>query len=229
MTWISDKPEFALQVAEAGGLPTIALGFRNYSQLEGDFSSLKRGMGGRPYAVNLIALPENPFLEDQLAWIKDTSPPFVAIAAGPPTEAIRLRQEGIETIYITADTGLMRIALEGGVRWIVIEGSEAGGHVGAHSSLTLAQMALEMRWRQPELFRGRHIILAGGIYNRETAVRAAMLGVDGLQMGTAYLATEEIVATGALKRLYQEMIVSSAPGKTVVSGESIGFQGAFSA
>ncbi len=224
MTWISDKPKFALQVGEAGGLPTIALGLRNYGQLEEDLSSLKRVMGGRPYAVNLMALPENPFLEEQLAWIKATLPPFVAVAAGPPTQAIRLRQEGIETIYITADIGLMRLALVGGVRWLVLEGSEAGGHVGAHSSLTLAQMALELRWREPELFQGRQILLAGGIYNRETAVRAGLLGVDGLQMGTAYLATAEIVATGALEKLYQDMIVSSSPGTTVVSGESIGFR-----
>jgi acyl transferase domain-containing protein/NAD(P)H-dependent flavin oxidoreductase YrpB (nitropropane dioxygenase family)/NAD(P)-dependent dehydrogenase (short-subunit alcohol dehydrogenase family)/acyl carrier protein/3-hydroxymyristoyl/3-hydroxydecanoyl-(acyl carrier protein) dehydratase len=224
MTWISDQPAFALQVAEAGALPTIALGLRNYEQLEEDLSSLKSLMAGRPYAVNLIALPENPFLEDQLAWIKQTLPPFVAIAAGPPTQAVRLRQEGLEPIYITADIGLMRLALEGGVRWIVLEGSEAGGHVGAHSSLMLAQMALELKWREPELFQGRYIMLAGGIYNRETAFRAALLGVDGLQMGTAYLATREIVATGALTRLYQDMIVSSPPGMTVVSGESLGFR-----
>ena len=224
MTWISDNPEFAKQVAEAGGLPTIALGLRNYGQLEEDLHSLKKLMEGRPYAVNIMALPENPFLEDQLVWIKKNAPPFVAVAAGPPTQAIRLRQEGLETIYITADIGLMRLALEGGVRFIVLEGSEAGGHVGAHSSLTLAQMALALQWRQPELFQNRQIFFAGGIYNRETAVRAAMLGAAGLQMGTAYLATEEIVAIGSLEKLYQDMIVSSSPGMTVVTGESIGLR-----
>ncbi len=224
MTWITDKPEFAVQVAEAGGLPTIALGLRTYEGLKRELGSLKEMMGARPYAVNLMALPENTFLAEQLAWIKETSPPFVAIAAGPPTWAIQLRQEGMETIYITADVGLMGLALEGGVRWVVLEGNEAGGHVGAHSSLTLAQMALERRWRRPELFQDRYLVLAGGLYNRETAVRAAMLGLDGLQLGTAYLATEEIVATGALSQLYQDRIIASLPGTTVVSGESIGFR-----
>ena len=224
MTWISDVPEFALAVAEAGGLPTVALGLRNRRQLETDFSRLESLMGSRPYAVNLIALAENPALEEQLAWVEAVRPPFVAIAAGDPAYAIRLREKGIEVIYVTGDEGLLRLALEGGVRWLVLEGQEAGGHVGAHSSLTLHQMALELKRREPELFQGRYLVLAGGIFNRDTALRAAMLGADAIQMGTAYLATREIVATGALSRLYQQVILNAAPGATALSGESIGLR-----
>ena len=181
-------------------------------------------MGSRPYAVNLIALAENPALEEQLAWVEAVRPPFVAIAAGDPAYAIRLREKGIEVIYVTGDEGLLRLALEGGVRWLVLEGQEAGGHVGAHSSLTLPQMALELKRREPELFQGRYLVLAGGIFNRETALRAAMLGADAIQMGTAYLATREIVSTGALSRLYQRVILDAAPGATALSGESIGLR-----
>ncbi len=224
MTWISDVPEFALAVAEAGGLPTVALGLRDRRQLETDFSRLRSLMGSRPYAVNLIALAENPYLKEQLAWVEAVRPPFVAIAAGDPAYAVRLREQGIEVIYITGDEGLLRLALEGGVRWLVLEGQEAGGHVGAHSSLTLSQMALELKRREPELFQGRYLVLAGGIFNRDTALRAAMLGADGIQMGTAYLATREIVSTGALSQLYQRLILDAAPGATALSGESIGLR-----
>jgi acyl transferase domain-containing protein/NAD(P)H-dependent flavin oxidoreductase YrpB (nitropropane dioxygenase family)/NAD(P)-dependent dehydrogenase (short-subunit alcohol dehydrogenase family)/acyl carrier protein len=224
MTWISDVPEFAQAVAEAGGLPTVALGLRNRRQLEADFSRLESLTGSRPYAVNLIALAENPALEEQLAWVEEVRPPFVAIAAGDPAYAIRLREQGIEVIYVTGDEGLLRLALEGGVRWLVLEGQEAGGHVGAHSSLTLHQMALELKRREPELFQGRYLVLAGGIFNRDTALRAAMMGADAIQMGTAYLATREIVATGALSRLYQRVILDAAPGATALSGESIGLR-----
>jgi malonyl CoA-acyl carrier protein transacylase len=224
MTWISDVPEFALAVAEAGGLPTAALGLRNRRQLETDFSHLESLMGSRPYAVNLIALAENPYLEEQLAWVEAVRPPFVAIAAGDPAYAVRLREKGIEVIYVTGDEGLLRLALEGGVRWLVLEGQEGGGHVGAHSSLTLSQMALELKRREPELFQGRRLVLAGGIFNRDTARRAAMMGADAIQMGTAYLATREIVSTGALSRLYQREILDAAPGATALSGESIGLR-----
>ena len=53
---------------------------------------------------------------------------------------------------------------------------------------------------------------------------AAMLGADAIQMGTAYLATREIVETGALTALYQRMILESLPGGTVVSGQHTGLR-----
>ena len=53
---------------------------------------------------------------------------------------------------------------------------------------------------------------------------AAMLGADAIQMGTAYLATREIVETGALTALYQRMILKSPPGGTVVSGQGTGLR-----
>ncbi|MFC1828691.1 SDR family NAD(P)-dependent oxidoreductase [Thermodesulfobacteriota bacterium] len=224
MSWISDIPEFALAVSEAGGLPTIALGMKSRSELEEELGSLKGIMGERPYAINFLALPENPHLEEQLTWIEQSRPPFAVIAAGDPTSAARLQEKGIQAIYVASSEGLIRLALGAGVRFIVLEGNEAGGHVGEHSTLTLAQIALELRRREPERFRDCTVVLAGGIFNRETAFRAVMLGADAVQMGTAYLATEEIVSTGALSPLYQRIIVDSLPGMTTVSGESIGLR-----
>ena len=224
MTWISDVPEFALSVSEAGALPTVALGMKNYLDLEENLGRLQVAMGERPYAVNIIALPENACLQEQLTWIEKNRPPFVVIAAGDPSRAGQLRQKGIQPIYIASSEGLLRMALDAGVRFVVLEGNESGGHVGEHSTLTLAQIALELKRREPELFQDRYLVLAGGIYNRESAFRAFMLGADAVQMGTAYLVTREIVATGALSPLYQRLIVDSRPGMTTVSGESIGLR-----
>jgi acyl transferase domain-containing protein/NAD(P)H-dependent flavin oxidoreductase YrpB (nitropropane dioxygenase family)/NAD(P)-dependent dehydrogenase (short-subunit alcohol dehydrogenase family)/acyl carrier protein len=224
MSWISDKPEFALAVSGAGGLPTIALGLKNRKELEQDLGNLKEVMGENPYALNFIALPENPHLEQQLAWIEQHHPPFAVIAAGEPSYATRLQELGIQAIYVASSGGLIRLALEAGVRFIVLEGNEAGGHVGEHTTLTLVQIALALRQRAPGLFRDRYLVLAGGIYNKETAFRAIMLGADAVQMGTAYLATREIVTTGALSPLYQRLIVGSRPGMTTLSGHSIGLR-----
>lgn len=224
MSWISDMPEFAVAVSAAGGMPTIALGLQSRTELEQNLGNLKEVMGDNPYALNFIALPENPHLEQQLAWIEQTRPPYAVIAAGPPSYAARLQEKGIQTIYVTSSEGLIRIALEAGVRFVVLEGNEAGGHVGEHSTLTLAQIALELKRREPELFRDRHLVLAGGIFHRQSAFRAAMLGAAAVQMGTAYLATREIVTTGALSPLYQKLIVDSTPGMTEISGESIGLR-----
>lgn len=224
MTWISDRPDFALAVAGAGGLPAISLGLKSLPDMEQDLGNLKEIMGERAYAINFLALPENPHLEKQLAWIERLRPPMAVIAAGEPSYAVRLQEKGIQAIYIASSVDLLRIAFAAGIRFVVLEGNEAGGHVGEHSTQTLAQIALELRRKEPELFRDRYLVLAGGFYDRETAFRAFMQGADGIQMGTAYVATHEIVGTGALNQLFQRVIVESRPGMTTVSGESIGLR-----
>jgi len=110
------------------------------------------------------------------------------------------------------------------VRYVVCEGFEAGGHIGQHSTLTLAQMVLGLKRSTPSLFQNCRVVLAGGIFNRETAFMAGLLGADAIQMGTAYLATREIVETGALTELYQRLILKSPPGGTVVSGQDTGLR-----
>ena len=224
MSWITDVPEFASRVADAGGLPTIALGLMDAETLDRRLGRLPEIMGGRPYAVNVVSLAENPFREMHLAWIKKQRPRFVVIAGGDLSPLRELIECGIEVIYIAPDEALLRLALEAGVRYVVCEGYEAGGHVGQHSTLTLAQMVLDLKRRTPSLFQNCRVILAGGIFNRETAFMAAMLGADAIQMGTAYLATREIVETGALTALYQRMILKSPPGGTVVSGQDTGLR-----
>jgi malonyl CoA-acyl carrier protein transacylase len=224
MSWITDVPEFASRVADAGGLPTIALGLMDDEALEQRLGRLPEIMGGRPYAVNVVSLVENPFRETHLAWIRKQRPRFVVIAGGDLSPLRELTECGIGVMYIAPDEALLRLALEAGVRYVVCEGYEAGGHVGQHSTLTLAQMLLDLKRRKPSLFQNCRMILAGGIFNRETAFLAAMLGADAIQMGTAYLATREIVETGALTELYQRMVLESPPGGTAVSGQDTGLR-----
>jgi len=224
MSSITDVPEFAARVADAGGLPTIALGLMDEETLNKKLERLPEIMGERPYAVNVVSLAENPFRDTHLAWIKKHKPRFVWIAGGDFSPIRELMECGIEVIYIAPDEALLRHAFEVGVRYVVCEGYEAGGHVGQHSLLSLAQMVLDLKQRNPSLFRGRRVILAGGIFNRETAFMAAMLGADAIQMGTAYLATHEIVETGALTALYQRLILESLPCGTVISGRCTGMR-----
>jgi malonyl CoA-acyl carrier protein transacylase len=224
MTWITDVPEFASRISEAGGLPTIALGLMDEETLDRRLGRLPEIMGERPYAVNIVSLAENPFRETHLAWIKKHKPRFVVIAGGDLSPLSELIECGMEVIYIAPDESLLKLALEAGVRYVICEGYEAGGHVGRHSTLTLAQRVLDLKRRKTALFQNCRIILAGGIFNRETAFIAAMLGADAIQMGTAYLATREIVETGALTALYQRMILESLPGGTLVSGRDTGLR-----
>lgn len=224
MTWITDNFAFAQEVEKAGALPTLTLGLRNTQYLEQDFGSIVDEMGNRPYSVNALLLDENPFRDEQLVWIEKVRPPFVTIAAGDPAFVKRFSKLGIRVIYLAATVGLLKLAVKAGADFVVLEGNEAGGHVGENTTLTLCQAALVLRQEAPEIFTRTQIVIAGGIYDRKTAFRAAMLGADAVQMGTAYLATKEIHETGALRQQYQNLIVDSKPGATVLSGESIGLR-----
>ena len=224
MSWITDSPEFAAKVAEAGALPTLAMGMMGPELLQRKFSRISEILDKKPYAVNIIMLPENPCRQEQLAWILKHRPRFAVIAAGEPAQGKLLLATGIDAVYIAPTEDLMQLALETGYRHIICEGCESGGHIGSHSTLTLAQLAIDLKNRRPDLFTGRTLILAGGICNRETACMAAMLGADAIQMGTAYLTTREIVETGVLSELYQRQILESAEGATVITGESVGLR-----
>lgn len=224
MSWITDEPDFALRVAQAGALPTIAMGVLSPSDVEGKLGSLPKMMGSEPYAVNVITLDENPYKVAHFDWILKTKPRFVVIAAGDPSSASRFLEIGIEVIYVSPTEELLKLAFNSGIRFVVCEGNEAGGHVGPYSTLTLAQRVLELKRQEPELFSGRTVILAGGIFDRHTAFLASMLGADAIQVGTAYLATEEIVSTGALSNLYQKRILEASPGETLITGEEVGLR-----
>lgn len=224
MSWISDSPQFALTVAKAGGLPTLALGLMDETTLRNRLGNLNQVMGDYPYAVNVVALNENPYREAQFKWLAEIKPRFAVIAAGEPSHAKELSEAGIDSIYIAPNEDLLKMAFEAGVKYVICEGSEAGGHIGEHTTLTLSQMILDLKNREPDLFMGRRIILAGGIHDRTTAFIASALGADAVQMGTAYLATKEIVETNALTELYQELVLKSQPGGTIVTGEGVGLR-----
>ncbi len=222
MTWISDVVDFAMDIADAGGLPSFALGLMDEKTLEEKLGGLQGRMKDRPYAVNLIALPENPFLDVQLKWIKEKKPPFVVIGAGDPALVGNMGNHNIEPVYVAPNTDLLKLAFHAGARYAICEGNEAGGHVGNLTTLTFAQAVIELKRREPSLFMNRRVILAGGIYNGDTVSIAAMLGFDAVQMGTVYLTTQEIVERKALSPLYRQMIISSSFGGTVLTGEAVG-------
>ena len=224
MSWISDSPAFARAVAEAGALPTLAVGSRSRADLERDFGGLAGIMGDKPYSVNVLVLDENPRRAEQLQWLEAVQPPLVTVAAGEPSFAAGLRAKGMEVLYLAADVELLRLAVQAGVRFVVLEGCEAGGHVGRLTTLTLAQAALELRRHEPGLLRQARIVLAGGVHDAASAARTVLLGADALQLGTAYLACHEIVASGALSSLYQQEILSAGFGATHVGGESVGLR-----
>ena len=225
MACVSDVPAFALSIAKAGGLPTLAFGMQHPKQIEKKYDKLKEQLSGYAFAINIIALPENPFRDAQLAWILKNPPPFVVISAGDPAFAVQLQEHNIRTIFVTSDVDLLQLAWRRGVQYVVCEGLEAGGHVGELSLLTLAQTVVEIKRQHPEIAANKkRLILAGGIFDHLSLFRAVLLGADAVQMGTAYLATKEIVADKALGQVYQRLMIDSSVGDTLITGKSVGLR-----
>lgn len=224
MACISDVPAFALAVAKAGGLPTIAMGVKSIREIQSELTTLQDLLKGYSYAINVITLPENPYRDEQLEWIEKNKPPMVVISAGDPSHGLRLQNKGLEVAYVTSDIELLQLAWNSGIQVVICEGQEAGGHIGLHSTLTLAQAVQAYKREQNSDGQKRYLILAGGIYNATSLARAAVLGADGVQMGTLYLSSKEIVSSGALSKLYQQTVLASSIGDTVITGESVGLR-----
>jgi len=157
-----------------------------------------------------VSLAENPFRESHLAWIKRHRPRFVWIAEGtsPHRRIAGMRYRG----RVHRPRGRLLGSPGGGRPLRSLRGYEAGGHVGQHSTLTLAQMVLDLKRRKPSLFRDCRVILAGAssIGNR---IHGRLLGADAIQMAPPTWQPRRS-SNRRLTALYRRMIVKSPPGGT---------------
>ena len=234
MAQVSDTPEFAKAVVEAGALPWLALGNMPTDVARQVIVSTATCLGDAPFGAGIIGLEANPYRDahiDEMAVMSGRRGNFLGlVAAGSAEQAMVLEGQGVPTYLHTPTPGVLEAALKQGQRRFIWEGSEAGGHVGTLGALALWQMgviavedALTAGVEAAELA----VVVAGGIGSAESAAAAAAMlfglhrrGVAvGIQMGTAYLMCREAVESGAVSRTYQE-VARRSPG-TVIMGESV--------
>ncbi len=214
MTRVSDVVEFAEAVAGGGALPFLALAMLRGGEVESLLRRAEASLIGKPWGVGLLGFVSPELRREQIAAVLATRPPFAVIAGGRPDQAAELDQAGVVTYLHVPSPVLMDQFVREGARRFVLEGRECGGHVGPRSSFVLWEQALDAVDRaiaagsDPGDFR---IIFAGGIHDARSArfvasmaAPVAKLGVKvGVLVGTAYLFTEEAVATGAIVGRYQ--------------------------
>src|SRR5258708_7638066 len=137
MTRVSDRAEFALSVAEGGGLPFLALALMRAAEGETLLDQTRRLLAGRPWGVGILGFVPFDLRQEQLEVIRRYKPPFALIAGGRPDQARSLEKDGIATYLHVPSAGLLRLFLKDGARRFVFEGRECGGHVGPRSSFVL--------------------------------------------------------------------------------------------
>ena len=169
-------------VSNAGGLGVIGSGFFPSSWLEEEIKKTKDSTD-KPFGVNLFM--RNPGVAELIKIIIEYQVPVVFTGGGNPLPVFpHLRAAGIKIIPVIALSRLAKKMEDGEADAVVAEGMESGGHIGKDSTLTLIPQS-------KALLKGIPLIAAGGIYDGKTAAAAFLLGADGVQLGTRFLASKE--------------------------------------
>ena len=228
MTRVSDVPAFARSVAEAGGLPFVALSLLKGEQARQLIRETKRLMvNNNVWGVGILGFVPQELRDEQIGYILEEKPPVVLIAGGRPSQARPLEKAGIRTFLHVPSAALLDGFIKEGGRRFVFEGRECGGHVGPLFSLVLweKQIARLLEEEHPEEF---DLLFAGGIHDAGSAALVAVMAAPlitrgakvGVLMGTAYLYTEEAVSSGAIVTAFQQqaiahsdtLLLETAPG-----------------
>jgi acyl transferase domain-containing protein/NAD(P)H-dependent flavin oxidoreductase YrpB (nitropropane dioxygenase family)/NAD(P)-dependent dehydrogenase (short-subunit alcohol dehydrogenase family)/acyl carrier protein len=221
MTRVSDRAAFAAQIAEAGGLPFLALALMEGPEVRRLLEETAAALGTRPWGVGILGFAPTHVREAQYEAIHSFRPPCALIAGGRPSQAAPLEAAGIETFMHVPSPGLLDRFLREGARKFVFEGRECGGHVGPRSSFALwdAQVETLLRYgaslpseQEQRYLNELHLLFAGGVHDERSAAMAAVLAAPlaargasiGVLMGTAYLFTEEAVQSQAIVPTFQE-------------------------
>lgn len=182
MIWCSGW-ELAAAVSNAGGLGIIGAGSMYPEILEEHLVKCKSATN-KPFAVNLPML--YPDIESHIALILKHKIQIVFTSAGnPATWTETLKKNGITVVHVVPSLKFALKAEAAGVDAVVVEGFEAGGHNGADETTTITLIpAVKEKIKIP-------IIAAGGIATGRGMLAAMILGADGVQIGSRFVASTE--------------------------------------
>jgi enoyl-[acyl-carrier protein] reductase II len=192
MTWVSER-NLVSAISNAGGFGVLACGGMPPELLAAEIAAT-RALTSKPFGVNLITM--HPQLMDLIAVCREAQVSHVVLAGGlPPGPAVAAITPFAKLIGFAPNFAVARKLLRSGCDALVIEGSEAGGHIGPVSLAVLAQEIL------PAL-PDATIFAAGGI-GRGAAIAALVeMGAAGVQLGTRFAASAESVAHPRFKQAF---------------------------
>lgn len=194
MSWVSER-NLVSAISNAGGFGVIACGAMTPELLDAEIAAT-RALTSRPFGVNLITM--HPGLFDLIAVCAKHGVGQVVLAGGiPPKGSIEaLKGGGAKVICIPPTLALAKKYLRSGADALVIEGMEAGGHIGPVSTSVLAQEIL------PEIGADTLVFVAGGIGRGSAIASYLEMGAAGVQLGTRFAAATESIAHPAFKAAF---------------------------
>jgi enoyl-[acyl-carrier protein] reductase II len=194
MSWISER-HLVSAISNAGGFGLIACGAMTPALLDTEIAETKKRTD-KPFGVNLITM--HPDLKALIAVCTKHRVTHVVLAGGlPPAGSIdAIKGSGAKLICFAPALSLAKKLIRSGVDALVIEGSEAGGHIGPVSTSVLAQEIL------PEVSSQVPVFIAGGIGRGEAIAAYLEMGAAGVQLGTRFACATESIAHANFKKAF---------------------------
>lgn len=200
--------QLASAVSNAGGLGIIASGGMSPEQLREEIVNCKKHTD-KPFAVNLMLMMHN--IDEIIDVVIEEGVGIVTTGAGTPRKYMpKLKEAGIKVIPVIPSVKAAKKMEELGCDAVVVEGMEAGGHVGESTTMALL----------PQVTSAVNILViaAGGIADGRGVAAAYCLGASGVQMGTVFLATEEC----PVSENYKNAIIEAVDTSTTLTGTKFG-------
>ena len=194
MSWISER-HLVSAISNAGGFGVIACGAMTPELLDTEIAETK-ARTDRPFGVNLITM--HPQLRELIDVCGRHEIGHVVLAGGlPPGGAIdRIKAGGAKLIAFAPALALAKKLIRSGADALVIEGMEAGGHIGPVSTSVLAQEIL------PAVGKDIPVFVAGGIGRGEAIAAYLEMGAVGVQLGTRFVCATECIAHPNFKKAF---------------------------
>ncbi|MDE8345568.1 MAG: nitronate monooxygenase [Acidocella sp.] len=193
MSWVSER-NLVAAISNAGGFGVIACGSMPPALLAAEIAATQ-ALTAKPFGVNLITM--HPQLDDLVRVCLEAGVGHIVLAGGiPPGPAVRaVKDGGARLIAFAPALVLARRLVRSGVDALVIEGAEAGGHIGPVTLTVLAQEILPHIREVP-------VFVAGGLGRGEAILGYLEMGASGAQLGTLFAASTESIAHAKFKAAF---------------------------
>lgn len=200
--------ELAAAVSNAGGLGVIGCGAAPKAVIKEEITKIKR-LTDKSFGVNVMLL--SPYVDEIIQLLYEEKVPVVTTGAGNPGKYMSMFKEiGTKVIPVVPSVALAKRMEKIGADAIIVEGTEAGGHIGELTTMSLVpQVADEV---------SIPVIAAGGIADGRGFIASLALGAKGVQIGTRFVCTVECQA----HEKYKNAIINSADRDAIVTGRSTG-------
>ena len=207
MAWVSEG-RLAAAVAEAGGVGLIAAGNAPAEYVEEQIK-LARSLTDGVFGVNVMLM--SPTADDVAQLCADEKLKIVTTGAGNPGKYMEMwKSAGVKVVPVVPSVALAKRMERAGADAVIAEGTESGGHIGENTTMCLVPQVVDA----VEI----PVLAAGGIADGRGIAASFMLGAEGVQVGTRFLASEEC----QIHPTYKELVINAKDTDSIVTGRYTG-------